>query len=102
MLEGYSILSPRRLFSDVFEESGQTLLMPTRILVVIGVGEDGGMLDETLLQLAEEYERDVEREIKVFMTLLEPAMIIGVGLVVGFIVMAMLLPIFDLGQAIQP
>ncbi|MEX2016263.1 MAG: type II secretion system F family protein [Candidatus Hydrogenedentales bacterium] len=90
------------MFSDVFEESGQTLLMPTRILVVIGVGEDGGMLDETLLQLAEEYERDVEREIKVFMTLLEPAMIIGVGLVVGFIVMAMLLPIFDLGQAIQP
>lgn len=51
--------------------------------------------------LADENERDVDREVKVAMTLLEPIMIALLGGVVGFIVLAMLLPIFSLGDTIE-
>ena len=61
----------------------------------------GGDLDGALQRVADENEKDVDRETKVVMTLLGPAMIIIVGLIVGFIVMAMLLPIFSLGDSIQ-
>ena len=76
-------------------------LFPDMVEGIISVGEESGSLDESLLHLADEYERDVERQIKVVMTLMEPVMIVVVGAIVGFIVMAMLLPIFEMGDTIQ-
>ncbi len=75
---------------------------PDTLASVASVGEDSGTLPEALLQIAGDYDRDLEREIKVFTTLLEPAMIIAVGAVVGFIVSAIILPIFQLGDIAQP
>jgi type II secretory pathway component PulF len=72
---------------------------PDLVASVASVGEESGTLSESLQQVADDYERDLEREIKIFMTLLEPAMIVAVGMVVGFIVMAIILPIFQLGDA---
>jgi len=72
---------------------------PDLVASVSSVGEESGTLSESLLQVADDYERDLEREIKVFMTLLEPALIVAVGAVVGFIVIAIILPIFQLGDA---
>lgn len=77
-------------------------LFPAMVGSIISVGERTGDLAGALQQIAEENEKDLDREVKVFMTLLEPAMIILMGGVVGFIVLAMLLPIFSLGDAIQP
>lgn len=68
---------------------------------VIAVGEESGDLSNSLHQIADENEREVERETKVIMTLIEPLMIILIGSIVGFIVMAMLLPIFELGDTIR-
>jgi len=76
-------------------------LFPESVANVLGVGEQTGDLAGACHQLADENERDIDREVKVMMTLMEPLMIVLMGLVVGFIVIAMLLPIFSLGDAIQ-
>lgn len=82
--------------SDCLE---RTERFPDLVASVVGVGEESGTLSEALLQVADDMERDLDRAIKVFMTLLEPAMIVGVGIIVGFIVMSIILPIFQLGDA---
>jgi type II secretory pathway component PulF len=84
--------------SNTLEENP---LFPDMVASVVAVGEESGSIDQSLNQIADEYEREVDREVKVVMTLLEPAMILFIGAIVGFIVMAMLLPIFELGESIQ-
>lgn len=84
------------------EAMKSTNLYPDLVVASVGVGEESGTLDEALLQSADELDQEVEREMRVLMTLLEPVMIVFVGLIVGFIVMAMILPIFDLGAVIEP
>lgn len=79
----------------------KTPLFPPMVASIVSVGERTGDLCGALEQIAQENEKDLDREVKVFMTLLEPMMIILMGAVVGFIVLAMLLPIFRLGDAIQ-
>ncbi len=76
----------------------ETRNFPESMASVLAVGEDSGTLAETLLQVAEDYDRDLERELKVLATLIEPMMILLVGAAVGFIVAAIVLPIFDLGD----
>ncbi len=61
------------------------------------VGEEAGRLDESLDEVAAFYERQVERQSRLAISLLEPILILVVGALVGFIVAAMLLPIFELG-----
>jgi len=53
-------------------------------------------LERSLLQVADEYSKDIERTLKTLTRLLEPAMILLMGLIVGFIVISMLLPIFQI------
>jgi type II secretory pathway component PulF len=68
---------------------------------ILAVGEHGGTLPETLGHAADEFDRDADRQVKVVMTLIEPLMIVLLGGVIGFIVLAMLLPIFNLGDSVQ-
>ncbi len=53
-------------------------------------------MERSLLQVADEYSKDIERTLKTLTRLLEPAMILLMGLIVGFIVISMLLPIFQI------
>lgn len=71
-------------------------LIPSMVVNLIAVGEESGMLEETLRDISESYEQDIEETIKTMTSLLEPLMILLVGSVVGFIVVAMLLPIFQI------
>lgn len=71
-------------------------LIPVFMSNMIIVGEESGRLEESLSEIASSYERDTDEKIKLMSNLLEPAMILGVGLVLGFIVVAMLLPIFEI------
>ena len=64
---------------------------------MITVGEEGGTLEEALSEVAGSYQRELDQGIKIMSSLLEPVLILTVGSVVGFIVFAMLLPIFDIG-----
>jgi general secretion pathway protein F len=65
---------------------------------LISVGEESGKLDEALAEIANSYERDADAAMKVMSSLLEPLMILVTGLIVGFIVISMLLPIFEINM----
>ena len=65
---------------------------------MISVGEESGRVVEALEEIANVYEREVDQSIKIMSSLLEPLLILTVGAVVGFIVFAMLLPVFNMGM----
>ncbi len=67
---------------------------------MVGVGEETGRIEETLRELATFYEKQIEYRGKWVGSLLEPILILAVGGVVGFIVAAMLLPIFEIGTGL--
>ncbi|TSA56660.1 type II secretion system F family protein [bacterium] len=69
---------------------------PGFVISLIGVGEETGRLDEAFLEVAATYERQLDEQIKVMSSLIEPVLILSIGLVVGFIVVSMLLPIFQI------
>jgi len=82
------------------ENLGQSLarspLIPPMMTQLITVGEESGSLQESLKDIAESYEADINETTKLMTTVLEPLMILAVGAVVGLIVFAMLLPIFSM------
>jgi len=63
---------------------------------MVAVGEETGQLENMLSKIADFYETEVDAKIKALTSLIEPLMIVFVGGVVGFIVIAMYLPIFSL------
>jgi type IV pilus assembly protein PilC len=74
----------------------ETAVFPPMVVQMIGVGEATGALDTMLAKIAEFYEEEVDTAVAGLLTLLEPVMIAVLGVVVGGIVIAMYLPIFDL------
>jgi len=76
----------------------QANIFPPLAVQMISVGEQTGKLDEMLLRVAENYEKMVRNMIKRFVSLLEPVMILGMGLMVGFIVISMLLAVFSMNE----
>ncbi|MFH0763889.1 MAG: type II secretion system F family protein [Candidatus Omnitrophota bacterium] len=76
-------------------------IFPAFAVNMIAVGEEGGRLEESLTEVANVYEKDVEQTIKIATTLIEPVLILAIGAVVGFIVLAMLLPIFNMGTIVK-
>lgn len=73
---------------------------PPFVANMAAVGEEAGRLDEALGEVALFYEKEVEQRSRLATSLLEPVLILVVGLIVGFIVAAMLLPIFELSTRI--
>ncbi len=71
-------------------------IVPAMLGDLIVVGEESGSLSATLSDIADTYEQETNESIKLLTTLLEPAMILAVGSIIGVIVIAMLLPIFQL------
>jgi type IV pilus assembly protein PilC len=78
------------------EPLAETKLFPSMVVQMIGVGEQTGALDQMLNKIADFYEEEVDTAVAGLLTLLEPIMIAVLGVVVGGIVIAMYLPIFDL------
>ncbi|HDH98904.1 MAG TPA: type II secretion system protein GspF [Deltaproteobacteria bacterium] len=74
---------------------------PALMVQLIRAGEMSGELEDMLSKAAEMYENDVESSIGSVTSIIEPMVILGMGLVVGFIVMAILLPIFDMTGGIR-
>jgi type IV pilus assembly protein PilC len=74
----------------------ETAVFPAMVVQMIGVGEATGALDTMLAKIADFYEEEVDTAVAGLLTLLEPVMIALLGGVVGGIVIAMYLPIFDL------
>ena len=74
-------------------------LFPPMVVSMVAVGEATGAMDEMLMKISEFYEDEVDLAIKTMLGMIEPIMIVGIGAVVGFIVIAMYLPIFDMASA---
>jgi len=74
----------------------QTGLFPPMVLQMTGIGEEAGQLDAMLLKVSNFYEEEVNNTVDALSSLLEPIIIIFVGVVVGGIVVAMYLPIFKM------
>lgn len=100
-----------RVIAQVSEETrgGDSLAAPLRklqvfprtVIQMISVGEETGKLDDMLLQVAHIEERRMRAHTKTLISLLAPALILAVGALVGFMVIALLLPIFKMSQAMR-
>ena len=74
----------------------ETNVFPSMVVQMINVGETTGALDAMLSKIADFYEEEVDTAVAGLLTLMEPVMIAFLGVVVGGIVIAMYMPIFDL------
>jgi type IV pilus assembly protein PilC len=79
----------------------QTYFFPVIALRMIGVGETTGALAEMLGDVADYYESEVERRLDRLTTVIEPAMMLAMGLLIGGIVVAMYIPIFQLAGTVR-
>ncbi|MCX5697171.1 MAG: type II secretion system F family protein [Candidatus Omnitrophica bacterium] len=79
--------------SSGFRESK---IFPEFVVNIVAIGEETGSLDASLMRVAQDYERETDRTLKSLTRLLEPVIILVMGLIVGFIVLSMLLPIFQI------
>ncbi|MCK4789661.1 MAG: type II secretion system F family protein, partial [Desulfobacteraceae bacterium] len=85
-------------FATPLKKSG---MFPPMVIQLIRAGEQSGELEEMLAKAADLYDDDVESAIVSLTSIIEPAIILLMGLIVGFIVIAILLPIFDMTSGIR-
>lgn len=74
----------------------QTGLFPSMVVQMTGIGEESGALDEMLFKVAEFYEEEVNNAVDTLSTLLEPIIMVILGVIIGGMVIALYLPIFKL------
>jgi type IV pilus assembly protein PilC len=79
----------------------KSAVFPPMVISMIAVGEQTGGLDEMLSKIADFYDEEVDAAVSGLLSLLEPIMIVFLGIVVGGMVVAMYLPIFDMINAVQ-
>ena len=83
------------------EPLAETKVFPSMVVQMIGVGEQTGALDQMLNKIADFYEDEVDVAVAALTSLLEPLMMVVIGGIVGFILIAMYLPIFDLAGKVS-
>jgi len=89
--EGERIAEPLKKKLDVF---------PPMVVQMISVGEETGQLDAMLIKIADFYDREVSNAVEALTGMIEPLIIVFLGLVVGGMVVAMYLPMFEISSAI--
>lgn len=90
-------ISQGRSISEPLKESG---VFPPMVVQMIQVGESTGALDSMLNKIADFYEEDVDNTVANLTALLEPALMVFLGIVLGGLIIAMYLPIFQLGSVV--
>ena len=78
----------------------QTNLFPHMVIQMTAIGEEAGALDTMLFKVAEYYEQEVHNSVDVLASLIEPMIMVILGVLVGAMVIGMYLPIFKLGATI--
>jgi type IV pilus assembly protein PilC len=118
ILDGLEITaktSGNRVVHDAVMESRQSIaggetiaaplerskVFPPMVISMIAVGEQTGGLDEMLSKIADFYDEEVDVAVSALLSLMEPIMIVVLGVIVGGMVIAMYLPIFDMMNAVQ-
>jgi general secretion pathway protein F len=85
---------------DLASSLKRSAVFPPVVIHMIALGERSGQLEEMLIRVADSFDDEVETTLAGLVSLLEPAMIVIMAAVVGFVVLAMLLPIFDMNSMI--
>lgn len=83
------------------EPLAETKVFPSMVVQMIGVGEQTGALDVMLNKIADFYEEEVDVAVASLTALMEPVMMVGIGGMVGFMLIAMYMPIFDIAGAVK-
>ncbi|MBX3272543.1 MAG: type II secretion system F family protein [Sandaracinaceae bacterium] len=79
----------------------ETKVFPPMVVQMIGVGEQTGALDNMLNKIADFYEEEVDVAVAALTSMLEPIMLVVMGGIVGFIMIAMYMPIFEIAGQVQ-
>ena len=77
------------------------VLFPAAVIEMVSVAEESGRLDQELTRLATVYDQELDRYLKMIVTLIEPALLFLMAVIVGTVVIGMLLPIFNLQELIR-
>lgn len=99
-----AVISSRASIAEgksIAEPLSETEVFPPMVTQMIHVGEHTGKLDEMLERIADFYEDEVDVAVESLLSALEPAMIVVLGIVVGGMIVAMYLPIFDIINTVQ-
>ncbi len=86
---------------DIGDAMEASPLFPPMVIEMVKIGEQTGKLDDSLLKASEYFEREVEESVKVMTTLLEPIIMIILALGVGFLIIAIITPIYNLISSIS-
>jgi general secretion pathway protein F len=86
---------------DLASSLRRSAVFPPVVIHMVALGERSGQLEDMLMKVAETYDEEVDTTLLGLVSLLEPLMIVVMAIVVGFIVLAILLPIFDMNQIVQ-
>ncbi|NVN98756.1 MAG: type II secretion system inner membrane protein GspF [Geobacteraceae bacterium] len=79
----------------------KSLLFPPLLIHMVGIGEQSGTMEKMLEKAGSAFEKEFDTSTTRFMALLEPLLVLAMGLSVGFVVIAVLLPIFQLNQLVK-
>jgi len=97
-----AILTTRQSVSEgktLADPLGKAKVFPTMVVSMISVGEATGALDNMLNKIADFYDDEVDSAVAALTSMLEPMLMIFLGITVGFVIVAMYMPIFQMGAA---
>jgi len=97
IMESRSSIAGGETISEPLKRSG---VFPPMVVQMINVGEQTGGLDEMLTKIADFYDEEVDAAVEALLAAMEPVMIVFLGVVVGGMIIAMYLPIFDMINAV--
>lgn len=91
-------ISSGNLLSQPLAESG---LIPPQVMAMIRVAEESNSLDDVLIKISNRMDQKTERKLTMLVRLIEPLMLLLIGAMVAFIIIGVLLPVFDINSAID-
>ncbi len=96
--KGYKAIEQGETFGSTLDRCS---LFPKFMVNLVIVGEESGKIESALEELALTYEEETDEAVKIMTNMLEPLMILIMGIIVGFIIISMLLPVFQLNLIVQ-
>lgn len=87
--------------NGLYEPLKNSGIFPPMLCSMVKIGEDSGSLDEILNRTADFYDEELETGLQRFAALMEPVMIVIMGVILGFMIIAMLMPMFDMFQTVK-
>jgi type IV pilus assembly protein PilC len=98
VLKAKDVVRDGKTLTQPLKESG---VFPPMVTSMINVGEETGGLDTMLSKVADFYEDEVDTAVEGLASIIEPVLIVFLGITVGFIVIAMYMPMFEMGSAVK-